>query len=88
MTYMKFKTTFAYINNCCLKHSIKQYGNLSNHNRKIYTCNIRVDTKMMKDSRFKIQDSWNETSKNIYLDVSKAFDTLDHNILTNTYGIK
>ncbi len=60
-----------------------QYGFRNEHSTEYAALEI-VDRLMTEMDR-------NETPINIYLDLSKAFDTLDHNILTQKlkyYGIK
>jgi hypothetical protein len=60
-----------------------QYGFRTEHSTEFAALEV-VDILMERMDK-------NETPINIYLDLSKAFDTLDHNILTNKlhyYGIK
>ena len=59
-----------------------QYGFKSGHSTEYAIMEVIDRTITALDS--------NETTINIFLDLSKAFDTLDHNILLNklhTYGI-
>ena len=80
--YVIFIQTFAYMNNNNLLCS-EQFGFRSGHSTELAALKI-VDLLVKHMDNYKIP-------LNIYIDLSKAFDTLDHDILLsklNYYGIK
>ena len=80
--YIIFKQLYTYMNDNKL-FSIEQYGFQTGHSTELAALHLVNDLTIQMDT--------GKVSTNIYIDLSKAFDTLDHSILLdklNYYGIR
>ena len=82
MFYIIFKQLHTYMNDNKL-FSNEQYGFLTRHSTELAALHLVNDLTKLIDT--------GKVPTNIYFDLSKAFDTLDHSILfdkLNYYGIR